>query len=156
MKTVICPSCKKKIKTNSCQLACTNGFKILSCNICAINREQFLNLNPRLYGLERNHFACSVELCIDYMIQTACRSKEIDIWCFYLDKYIVPVYITIFFCIWFKNLKKLDLNYIHSHEILIISVIIFFGSENILYFYKRNWTMDFLILKWEKRFFYFC
>lgn len=63
------------------------GLKILSCNICAMNKEQYSNsnlLNPRLYEFERNHFACNVERCISCMnmIYTACRNKEIDIWCF--------------------------------------------------------------------------
>lgn len=63
------------------------GLKMLSCNICAMNKEQYSNsnlLNPRLYEFERNHFACNVERCISCMnmIYTACRNKEIDIWCF--------------------------------------------------------------------------
>lgn len=63
------------------------GLKILSCNICAMNKEQYSNSNllyPRLYEVERNHFACNVERCISCMnmIYTACRNKEIDIWCF--------------------------------------------------------------------------
>lgn len=57
------------------------GLKILSCNICAMNKEQYSNsnlLNPRLYEFERNHFACNVERCISCMnmIYTACRNKN--------------------------------------------------------------------------------
>lgn len=61
---------------------------------------------------------------------------------------------TIFFLyLILKSEKKLDLNYIHSHEFL-ISVIIFFWIWKYIYFYKRNWTMEFLILKWEKGLFF--
>lgn len=136
------------------------GLKILSCNICAMNKEQYSNsnlLNPRLYEFERNHFACNVERCISCMnmIYTACRNKEIDIYMMFLtwtNK--LNLFSTIFFLyLILKSEKKLDLNYIHSHEFL-ISVIIFFWIWKYIYFYKRNWTMEFLILKWEKGLFF--
>lgn len=136
------------------------GLKILSCNICAMNKEQYSNsnlLNPRLYEFERNHFACNVERCISCMnmIYTACRNKEIDIWCF-LPGQINWTCLAQFFFLYLilkSEEKKMDLNYIHSHEFL-ISVIIFFLIWKYIYFHKRNWTMEFLILKWEKGLFF--
>lgn len=135
------------------------GLKILSCNICAMNKEQYSNsnlLNPRLYEFERNHFACNVERCISCMnmIYTACRNKEIDIWYFFTWTNKLNLFSTIFFLyLILKSEKKLDLNYIHSHEFL-KSVIIFFWIWKYIYFYKRNCTMEFLILKWEKGLFF--
>lgn len=134
------------------------GLKILSCNICAMNKEQYSNsnlLNPRLYEFERNHFACNVERCISCMnmIYTACRNKNWYMMFFtWTNK--LNLFSTIFFLyLILKSEKKLDLNYIHSHEFL-ISVIIFFWIWKYIYFYKRNWTMEFLILKWEKGLFF--
>lgn len=89
------------------------------------------------------------------MIQTACRNKEIDIWCFLPGQInwtcLAQFFSVSDFKIWRK--KKSDLNYIHSHEFF-ISVIIFFLIWKYIYFYKRNWTMEFLILKWEKGLFF--
>lgn len=101
------------------------GLKILSCNICAMNKEQYSNsnlLNPRLYEFETTLHAMYMN-----MIQTACRNKEIDIWCFLPGQInwtcLAQFFSVSDFKIWRK--KKSDLNYIHSHEFL-ISVIIFF------------------------------
>lgn len=99
------------------------GLKILSCNICAMNKEQYSNsnlLNPRLYEFERNHFACNVERCISCMnmIYTACRNKNWYMMFFtWTNK--LNLFSTIFFLyLILKSEKKLDLNYIHSHEFL--------------------------------------
>lgn len=99
------------------------GLKILSCNICAMNKEQYSNsnlLNPRLNEFERNHFACNVERCISCMnmIYTACRNKNWYMMFFtWTNK--LNLFSTIFFLyLILKSEKKLDLNYIHSHEFL--------------------------------------
>lgn len=85
------------------------------------------------------------------MIQTACRNKEIDIWCF-LPGQINWTCLARFFSVSdFKIWRKKNWTWItFIHMNFFISVIIFFLIWKYIYFYKRNWTMEFLILKWEK------
>lgn len=90
------------------------------------------------------------------MIQTACRNKEIDIWCFLPGQINWTCLAQFFLYLILKSEeKKIGLE-LHSFTWIFdnLSVIIFFLIWKYIYFYKKNWTMEFLILKWKKGLFF--
>lgn len=88
--------------------------------------------------------------------QTACRNKEIDIWCFLPGQINWTCLAQFFLYLILKSEeKKIGLE-LHSFTWIFdnLSVIIFFLIWKYIYFYKKNWTMEFLILKWKKGLFF--
>lgn len=86
------------------------------------------------------------------MIQTACRNKEIDIWCFLPGQINWTCLAQFFLYLILKSEeKKIGLE-LHSFTWIFdnLSVIIFFLIWKYIYFYKKKWTMEFLILKWKR------